>query len=987
MHLPPRPTPLSSAPIAALLAGLLLLGSLAPAAARPHTPPDSPHPTLSPQVADDIQRIDVNDISMVVKNTGSISYDTESGSAGLEFPKGSGHTAVFAAGVWLGAMVGGQLRVAVSEYSDEFRPGAMIGGVPDDPNRPEYKVYKLNRTYSTAAERDAALADYNAGAVPHGAPPVAVLGDGTLGIRGDQMLWCVFNDADPLRHNSQLGSTAPLGVEVQLTAFAYNPPAAGPANRTVFLHYKFLNKGINTLEDLHLGMWVDPDLGGFTDDLVGSDPPRGLGYVYNASNLDQQYGSAPPAVAFDLLRGPVGAGGALAASAFTAMMNGGDPTSAAGVYNLLRGLSGTGAPVIDPTTGFPTTFSVPGDPVAGTGWLDTNAADKRMLLSAGPVEMLPGQVQELDYAIVIGQGINRLSSILAMRCDDDAIQAFFDRSFAPPLPLVTDCNRVVNCPRPANYWYQQFSTGGVFSPGQLAEIASRVDAASLYLDWSADPVTNLRNALDPASAVDPLSQVLREFAAFQCNLAVSTPPLIPSGVPPVYLDRATAVSCPGLAASSVGELGATAEVGLSDAAYLDVDPNPPALTGVNTGLPFWGGAAGYAADLFGSSIPPGTNAHTVEIRFTGGVPGQYAYRYLRTLDGGGNRVYLIQDYVPVPWSMWDIDTNMQLNGAFLENAGPPAAPNLNGAWDPSDAGDGGREIVWAMDSPYSGDGTPDTKYFTDLSLQDMLAGNVDLRYAMWPRLTAAGAVIDGGDRFRWTWGGIVPGPGGVDALLFHLGALPPGDPAAVQGYADIADCLGSINSGVGIGPTCDVPTPVLVSVVGTEVARDHVAIQWFIGGSAASGIHVERREAGAGWASLRDVSPDGSGMIAFRDNDVVPGRTYDYQLQLVDGGQARRLGQVSLTVPIEGALALEGFHPNPAGRDIQLAFTLASREPATLAVFDLAGRRVFARDVGALGEGRHVIALDRGSSLPSGIYLLRLTQGARTITRRAAAIR
>ena len=35
-----------------------------------------------------------------------------------------------------------------------------------------------------------------------------------------------------------------------------------------------------------------------------------------------------------------------------------------------------------------------GDPVAGTGWLDTFATDRRMMLSAGPFTMEPGDSQE-----------------------------------------------------------------------------------------------------------------------------------------------------------------------------------------------------------------------------------------------------------------------------------------------------------------------------------------------------------------------------------------------------------------------------------------------------------------------------------------------------------------------------------------------------------------------------------------------------------------
>src|SRR5205814_5502625 len=115
----------------------------------------------------------------------------------------------------------GAARVSVAEYSDDFGPGAIIGSgagaTPDTPSKPEYKVYKLLRSYPTTAERDLALADYNAGAVPHGAPAVTVQPDGTLDILGDQMLWTVFNDLGKTgRHNGASG-VLPLGIEVQLT--------------------------------------------------------------------------------------------------------------------------------------------------------------------------------------------------------------------------------------------------------------------------------------------------------------------------------------------------------------------------------------------------------------------------------------------------------------------------------------------------------------------------------------------------------------------------------------------------------------------------------------------------------------------------------------------------------------------------------------------------------------------------------------------------
>src|SRR4029077_13528355 len=181
-------------------------------------------------------------------------------------------------------------------------------------------------------------------------------------------------------------------------------------------------------------------------------------------------------------------------------------------YNMLQGLDRTGAPLIDPTTGLPQVFTLTGDPVTGTGWLDTNPSDRRMLLSAGPKSLPAGQSIEATYAIVIGQGSNRLSSILSLRCDDDAIQACHNGGYSLPLPPEPECGQVVNCPRYGPYWFDQFAgVGNDFTPAQLAEIAQRVNVASSYLEWDADPVASLRSALDPASGSTPLAQAIRQY--------------------------------------------------------------------------------------------------------------------------------------------------------------------------------------------------------------------------------------------------------------------------------------------------------------------------------------------------------------------------------------------------------------------------------------------------------------------------------------------
>jgi hypothetical protein len=51
---------------------------------------------------------------------------------------------------------------------------------------------------------------------------------------------------------------------------------------------------------------------------------------------------------------------------------------------------------------------------------------------------------------------------------------------------------------------------------------------------------------------------------------------------------------------------------------------------------------------------------------------------------------------------------------------------------------------------------------------------------------------------------------------------------------------------------------------------------------------------------------------------------------------------------------------------------------------DLAGRRVFSREVGAMGPGTHSLSL--GGRMAPGVYWLRLTQGERSVKARGVII-
>ncbi|MCI1752464.1 MAG: T9SS C-terminal target domain-containing protein [Flavobacteriales bacterium] len=125
---------------------------------------------------------------------------------------------------------------------------------------------------------------------------------------GDQNIWWVFNDKGNA-HTESGGQ--PIGMEIRAQAFEFS--TNDEVNNMSFYNYVLINQGTQTLYKTYFGQWVDVDLGGATDDYVGCDVQRGLGYGYNGDPVDEgSTGSAgyggptppPPAVGVDFFEGP-----------------------------------------------------------------------------------------------------------------------------------------------------------------------------------------------------------------------------------------------------------------------------------------------------------------------------------------------------------------------------------------------------------------------------------------------------------------------------------------------------------------------------------------------------------------------------------------------------------------------------------------------------------------------------------------------------------
>ncbi len=186
--------------------------------------------------------------------------------------------------------------------------------------------------------------------------------------------------------------------------------------------------------------------------------------------------------------------------------------------------------------------------------------------------------------------------------------------------------------------------------------------------------------------------------------------------------------------------------------------------------------------------------------------------------------------------------------------------------------------------------------------------------------------------------------------------------------------------------TGDFATPTLADLVSAEADPGHVRLVWYATGRAGTTARVERRDAGTDWTTLATIGAGGDGRLAYEDDAVVPGTRYAYRLAILDGGSVVTTPERWIQVPQAFAFALGGLRPNPCGREGSVEYSLATAEPARLEWFDISGRRVSTTRLEP-APGLHVVTLPGLGAFAPGLYVLRLTQGARSLTARACIVR
>ncbi len=396
--------------------------------------------------------LNVSDVQARLFNTGSLFFGNSSQAAYL-VPRMAQKSPMFAAGLWVGGLIGGEVRVAGATYADfEFWPGPIDPATGRPPNPDDCSGY--DRIYVVSV-RD--VEDYDATGVaspdlaewPVGLGAEVVDGDGVPGnynlaggdrprIFGTQTAFWVMNDMGNAHQNSL---TPPIGLEVRVHAFAIVSADAALNQSTVY-RYTLANRNSQALEAARFSVFADPDLGDAADDYVGVDIARGLGIVYNADNQDGPgsggtYGTSPPAAGFDLLSDGLGAFMYFVGSAPLPQQ---DPANGEQIYQVQQGRWTDGTPMtvggtgLNPGSTNVTTFAFPGDPVVSAFWSErcplspscgspTSPGDRRMVISSPSFTLGAGESRTFDVALVFGQGSDNNNSVTVLRAASDVIQS------------------------------------------------------------------------------------------------------------------------------------------------------------------------------------------------------------------------------------------------------------------------------------------------------------------------------------------------------------------------------------------------------------------------------------------------------------------------------------------------------------------------------------------------------------------------------------
>jgi hypothetical protein len=257
-------------------------------------------------------------------------------------------------------------------------------------------------------------------------------------------------------------------------------------------------------------------------------------------------------------------------------------------------------------------------------------------------------------------------------------------------------------------------------------------------------------------------------------------------------------------------------------------------------------------------------------------------------------------------------------------------------------------------------------------------------------LIAAGDFTTAGDMeanyiARWDGSSWLPLGSGMNDEVSALAVY--NDELIAGGYFNMAG--GKVSACVAFW-SLDMADVAITSFSGHVRSRT-VHLAWTLADhSDASFCNILRAE-GAGEFQCITAEPLAPTASFYDDSDVLPGRTYRYQLELLALNGRKILSMEEVVTLPPAALVLEQNRPNPFNPTTTISFCIPSEAPVHLVIYDTAGRRVRTLIDGEVFVGSREIVWDgrsdAGRLVNSGIYYCRLEAGKGTETRKLVLMR
>ena len=203
---------------------------------------------------------------------------------------------------------------------------------------------------------------------------------------------------------------------------------------------------------------------------------------------------------------------------------------------------------------------------------------------------------------------------------------------------------------------------------------------------------------------------------------------------------------------------------------------------------------------------------------------------------------------------------------------------------------------------------------------------------------------------------------------------------------------GASECGVGNGEETDHSFQIYGAIVPVElvsfdavVSGMDVSLNWATASETNNAGFEVQVQNGEGWNAMGFVDGHGTTTEAqtysFTAEDLGVG-THTFRLKQIDfDGAFEYHGNVEVTVETPGTHLITSAYPNPFNPQSQFTLAVATAQHVRIEAFNTLGKRVVVLQEGPLsGNATHRFTFD-AESLPSGVYLLRVTGETFTATR------